>query len=336
LFDAVLERENLRKAVHLALKGKRDRADARAWLARLDANLDRMRTQLADGTLPVGRFRQFVIYDPKERIITAPCFEERVLHHALMNVCEPHLERWLIFDSYACRRGKGRDRALRRARQFAQRYPFFLKMDVRKYFDSLPHDGLLELWRRRFKDPRLDHLVGRIVRSYRGAIGCGLPIGSLTSQHWANFYLGWFDRFVKEHLHVRGYVRYMDDLAFWSDDAARLRDITQQAARFLSDELELLVKPRPYRNRTAHGMDFLGCRVFRTHLILNRRSRLRFRRKLRRLEAAWVAGVLGEVEVQTRATALVAFARASGVSTWLFRRRELCRLPVSGLEARPG
>ena len=171
LFDAVLDRDNLRLAVHKALKGKRGRADACAWISRLDANLDRLTEQLALGTVPVGRFYQFVTHDPKERIITAPCFEERVLHHALMNVCEPHLERWLIFDTYACRKGKGRNAALLRARQNAARYRFFLKMDVRKYFDSVPHQRLLELWQRRFKDDRLNRLVDSIVRSYRGVIG---------------------------------------------------------------------------------------------------------------------------------------------------------------------
>jgi len=331
-----LERDNLRAAVHQALKGKRGRADARSWIADLDANLDRMTTQLAEGVFPVGRYRQFVIHDPKERIITAPCFEERVLHHALMNVCEPHLERWLICDTYACRKGKGGIKALERARQFACRYPFFLKMDIRKYFDSIPHEGLLRLWRKRFKDARVNHLLETIVRSYRGTIGCGLPIGSLTSQHAANFYLGWFDRFVKERLRIPGYVRYMDDLALWTDDLDHLRAAEEEAVRFLADELALLVKPYPYRNRTTHGMDFLGCRVFRTHLVLNRRGRVRFGRKLHSLEKAQLNGRIDEAELQARATSLVAFTQAAGVSSWRFRGRVLYHLPVSGQEARTG
>jgi RNA-directed DNA polymerase len=336
LFEALLGRDNLRAAAHQALKGKRTRQDARTWLAHLDANLARMTAQLADGTFPLGRFHQFVIHDPKERIITAPCFEERVLHHALMNVCEPHLERWLIFDTYACRKGKGRVAALQRARQFAGRYSFFLKMDIRKFFDSIPHDELLDRWRQRFKDERLNQLLEAIVRSYRGQLGCGLPIGSLTSQHGANFYLGWFDRFVKERLGIPGYVRYMDDLALWSNDLEELRTAEEQSRRFLADDLALLVKPTPYRNRTTHGMDFLGCRIFRNHLVLNRRSRVRFRRKLRHLELAWLTGVLDEAELQGRATALTAFVRSAGLSSWRYRSRVLYQLPVSGPEARTG
>jgi RNA-directed DNA polymerase len=109
LFDAILERDNLRLAVARALRGKRGRADARAYVAALESNLDALAAGLRAGDYPLGRARQFVIRDPKERIITAPAFDERVLHHAAMNVCEPHFERWLVPDTFACRAGKGRD-----------------------------------------------------------------------------------------------------------------------------------------------------------------------------------------------------------------------------------
>ena len=202
MFENILSYDNMRAAAHQALKGKRHRPEAREWVAKLDINLGRITEQLRAGTFPFGRFHQFVIFDPKERLITAPCFEERIVHHAIMNVVEPHLERWLIDDTFACRKGMGRIECLLRARQFARAHPWFLKLDIRKYFDSIGHDRLLALWQRRFKDSRLLALMSAIVKCYRGEVGRGLPIGSLTSQHLANFYLGWFDRFVKEHLRI--------------------------------------------------------------------------------------------------------------------------------------
>ena len=96
LSEAILDRDNFRLAFSKALAGKRHREDARRFSADVEQNIARMIVQLADGELPVGRHHQFVIHDPKERVITAPCFEERVLHHAIMNVCEPVFERWLI------------------------------------------------------------------------------------------------------------------------------------------------------------------------------------------------------------------------------------------------
>jgi hypothetical protein len=330
LFERVIERDNLRLAFARALCGKRSRSGAREFGRHLDRNLEDMAARLAAGTVAVGQFRQFVIHDPKERIITAPCFAERVLHHAIMNVCEPYLDRWLIGDTYACRTGKGRIAALARAGQFAGRFPFFLKLDIRKYFDSVPHEQLLERLARRFKDRQLLALLGRIVRSFRGSLGRGIPIGSLTSQHLANFYLGWFDRFAKESLRVKGYIRYMDDMALWAETKATLEEALSAGEAFLRDELRLELKATPYLNRTEHGMDYLGCRVFRQHTTLNRRSRQRFRRKLARLEQELVAGRIDEWELQHRATALVAFTRTERLCSWRFRRAALQEMPVSG------
>jgi RNA-directed DNA polymerase len=336
LFERIADRDTLRQATARALRGKRGRLDARRFVERLDENLTELAARLREGTVELGRYRQFVIRDPKERVISAPGFAERVLHHAVVAVCEPHFENWLTDDSFACRPGKGRDAALRRALEFAGRHRFFLKLDIRKYFDSVPHDGLLAMLARRFKDRRLLDLFERVVRSFRGSVGRGLPIGSLTSQHFANFYLGWFDRFVKQTLRVRGYVRYMDDMVLWSDDRAVLTAALAAGERCLADELGLALKPTPYLNRTAHGMDFLGFRVHRRHLTLNRRSRLRFRRRLEALEAQRAAGLLSESELQQRGTALVAFARAADVSSWRFRQAALESVSAGGRRARTG
>ena len=336
LFDQIVDRDNLRMAVHKALKSKRQHQEAQVWLANLEHNLQRIANQLRTHTFPVGRHHQFVIYDPKERLITAPCFEERIVHHAIMNICEPHLDRLLIFDSYACRKGKGRLACLERVRKYAARYPWFLKLDIRKYFDSIPHERLLGLWQQRFKDPCLFRLLSSIVRGYRGNLGRGFPIGSLTSQHLANFYLGWYDRFVKEQLRIPGYTRYMDDIALWSDDQQVLRDAEKSSCAYLREQLELEVKPEPHLNRSAHGMNFLGCRAFPTHLLLNRASRVRMRRRWRNVEEQFTNGEITEAELQTQATALMSYMQTPGLSTWKFRQSVLSTLMVSGREARIG
>jgi hypothetical protein len=329
LFEQILERDNLRLAAYKALRGKRDRPAVRLFVQQLDDNLRTMAAQLRDGSFPVGRCRQFVRCNPKRRTITVPCFAERVLHHAIINVCEPHFERWLIADTFACRVGKGQAAALRRARQFAHRYPFVLKLDIRKYFDSVSHDRLLALLARRFKDRQLLDWFERIVRGYRGELGQGIPIGSLMSQHFANFYLGGFDRFVKETLRIRGYVRYMDDMALWSASPEELQSALAAGRTYLAETLGLQLKAG-YLNRSAHGLDFLGCRVFRRHLILNRRSRRRFQRKLFGLESSHADGQTGEAELQQRAQSLVAFARQAGVCSWRFRQAVLQKAWVRG------
>lgn len=333
LFPQIHTLETLRIAYWRAGIGKRTRRDARQFVDQLDANLRKLSGGIQTGQLPRGDYHQFMIRDPKERLITAPAFSERVLHHAILHVCEPVFERWLIDDTFACRRGRGRLKALERAAHFSRCFPCFLKLDIRKYFDSIPHAPLLARLQRLFKDRELLRLFERIVRLYRGDLGRGLPIGSLTSQHFANFYLGWFDRFVKERLQIRGYVRYMDDMVLWGNSSQELQQVHQTCRELLQDELQLELKPF-HINSTSHGMDFLGCRVFSSHLELNRRSRRRFVRKLTQLEAQFLEGELDEQELQQRATALTAFARTPRLRSWQFRHRVLQRLPVSGPEAR--
>lgn len=334
LFDSIVDRGNMRLAVFKAMKGKRHRSDVREWVANIDSNLNRVTEQLLSQTFPVGRAHQFVIYDPKERIITAPCFEERMVHHAIMNVCEPCLDNIQIFDSYACRKGKGRLACLERVRVFASQYQWFYKLDIRKFFDSVSHARILELWKRKFKDPRLFFLMESIVRGYRHELGIGLPIGSLVSQHLANYYLGFFDRFIKETMRIHGYTRYMDDIALWGNDPAALREFGVLARTFLREELLLEIKDSPYGNRCSHGMDYLGCRVFSTHITLNRRSRIRFQRKWRWLEQQNSIGAISENELQARSTALVSFTRTPGLCTWKFRQHVLNKLEVGGRKAR--
>jgi retron-type reverse transcriptase len=250
LLEQIVERRNLQLAAYRALRGKRDRLDARTFVADLERNLRQMAEQVWAGEFPVGRCTQFTIHDPKKRTITAPCFAERVLHHAIMNICEPLLERFLIDDTYACRRGKGRIAALHRAVRFSARFPAFLKLDVRKYFDSVSHLVLCQRLERRFKDERLLALLWQILDVYHTSPGRGLPIGSLTSQHLANFYLGWFDRFVKEVIRSPGYVRYMDDCVLWGATSAELR---QSLAR-------TKLNPRP--SRAGSQRRTLGTAVF--------------------------------------------------------------------------
>lgn len=319
LFDKILERENLRLATAKASRGKRHRPAVVAFRARIDENLGELADQVKSGCFPIGRFHQFLVHDPKTRIITAPCFAERVLHHAIMNVCEPVFERWLIDDSFACRRGKGRDRAVLRASEFSRRSPFYLKLDVRKYFDSIHHSILLERIERLFKDQRLLDLFAKIVHGFRGQLGKGLPIGSLVSQHLANFYLGWFDRFMKQTERCKGYVRYMDDIAVWGDSKEKLLQQLHAAETFLDRELALEWKGTAVVQSSVKGMSYLGFRVFPTHVTLASRSKIRYRRRAKWLLRQWDAGEIGELELQSRLTSLTAFVRSEGVSSWRFR-----------------
>ena len=301
LFDSVLEMENLRLAFWKASRGKRAREDQREYAANLDAELARLRAGLADGTYPVGEYRRFTVYEPKERIVCAAAFRERVLHHAFMNVLEPWIEKWLVFDTYACRKGKGQLAAVDRALGFARKYRYFLKCDIRKFFDSVPHAGIEAMLRRKIKDESVVWWLMRIVGTYETEPGRGVPIGNLTSQHLANLYLDPLDRF-----RGGGYVRYMDDFVYWADDKELLCRVRDAVGGFLVCELGLKLKASPYINRTAHGMDFLGFRVRPDGLRAAREGLKRYRRKMRMCGMLFREGLLSENAYQDRITALTA------------------------------
>ena len=125
----------------------------------------------------VGEGRRFEIRDPKLRAIFAPCFRERVLHHALMNLIGPVLDRALVDDSFACRAGKGTLAATVRVHEHVRRFPWYAKMDVRAYFASIRHSILMERVRRRIKGDDVLALLDRIVAAHGEGSGLGLPIG---------------------------------------------------------------------------------------------------------------------------------------------------------------
>ncbi|MCB0376835.1 MAG: hypothetical protein KDD04_13035, partial [Sinomicrobium sp.] len=168
--------DNLRLAFWKARKGKSYSSSVQAYRNELDVNLAGLRRQIITGLVEVGQYRFFKIYDPKERQICASAFREQVLHHALMNICHEHFERVQVFDSYACRKGKGTYAALARAQEFTAKYPWFLKLDIRKFFETIEHRVLKNQLRRMFKDQRLLEIFEKIIDSYEVHPGRGVPI----------------------------------------------------------------------------------------------------------------------------------------------------------------
>jgi retron-type reverse transcriptase len=323
LFHRIPTQENLRKAFRKAAKGKRRKQSVIDFAAVFDNNIQKLQHQIVSGKPDVGHYRFFTVRDPKTRIICAASFPERVLHHAVMNVCEPALDKRAIFDSYACRKGKGNRRALQRAQMFARRYPWHLKLDIRKYFDSIDHAVAMRLLTRVFKERALISLFEKIIDSYQTRPGKGVPIGNLISQHLANFYLGPLDRYIKETRRVKGYIRYMDDFIIFGGEKAALKTELSEIQSFLESNLALTLKNDIQLNGTRFGIPFLGFRVFPTHIRLNPRSRRRFSEKLREYERNFLTGAWTEKELVRHVGPLTEFTNAGDSRP--FRRSVISR-----------
>ena len=244
LFEHIVSFENLLIAARKAFRGKKHRADVSEFYFYMEKELLKLQEELTLGTYCLQPYYTFNIYEPKERKICASSFRDRVVHHAICNVIGPVFEKSLIFDTYACRNNKGTHRAVARVRAFARKHPYFLKCDIKKFFESIDHKVLKELMRKKFKDKRLLNLLDLIIdHSVPGyARGKGLPIGNLTSQDFANYYLSGLDRFIKEELQVKGYVRYMDDFIIFEKEKTVLREILIKICYFLKENFLLSIK----------------------------------------------------------------------------------------------
>ena len=260
LYPEVIAFNNLYISFLKAFKGCRKNFESLSFFFDLERNLWQLKKELEEHSYCPGSYRYFKIYDPKERLIAVAPFKDRVVHHAIVNVLEPVYERRFIYDSYATRKDKGTHKAILRAQSFLRRNRWFLKTDIKKYFDSVDHDILLKILERKIKDKRMSYLLEKIIRN-GGKDGKGLPIGNLTSQFLANVYLDIFDHFVKDKLRVRYYVRYMDDMAFFSNDKSDLKKLKNIFTDFLARELQLGFQ-NPFINQQLNGLSFLGARIF--------------------------------------------------------------------------
>lgn len=307
LMDKIVDVDNLLAAYYNAAKGKRWKREVIKFSACLFDNVLMLRERLLAGTMDFGKYNYFKIYDPKERMISAARFEERVVHHAAMRVCEPHFERHLISDTYATRKGKGVYAAIDKARVGMRRMGYVAKLDVRKYFDSIHHDVLKVKLRRLFKDRRLLAMMDAIIDSYEVTSGRGIPIGNLTSQYFANYYLSFLDHFVKETLRVPVYVRYMDDMLVFGENKEVVKGYVAAIKHYVESELLLQLKPEVLMD-TEKGVSFLGYSVYRHKILLNRRSKLRLKRKYRLYTGFWESEKWDEEEYMAHMLPLMAFA----------------------------
>jgi retron-type reverse transcriptase len=274
LYPRITAFENLLAAARKAQRGKRFKPATARFNLNLEGELLKLQRQLNGQTYRHGGYRDFWIHDPKQRLISAAPYRDRVVHHALCNIIEPIFDRTFIHDSYACRQGKGTHAAVERYSAFARRYPYVLKCDIRKYFQSVDHEILMAAITRKIKCTRTLWLIGEIIASRRDdsqaryfkgddlftpfARRRAIPIGNLTSQFFANVYLNGFDHYVKEHLGCRAYIRYVDDCVVFDRDKARLGELLAAMRAYLETLRLTLHKNKCRVYRVSDGVTFLG------------------------------------------------------------------------------
>ena len=264
-----------------------------------------------------GAYTYFKIHEPKERMVAAAPFRDRVVHHALVSVLEPHFERRFVAHSYACRRGKGTHRALERAAELSRKRRFVLKGDVCKFFPSIDHEILKGEVRRVIDDERLLAVLERVIDGsnpqepvlawFEGdelftpaARRRGIPIGNLTSQFLANVFLDRFDHIVMDREGYGEYVRYCDDFLVFADTRAELWALRGRIERHLADMRLVLHERKGGVHRTSSPIPFLGFTIQSGVKRLQREAVVRGRRRLRGSIAECTEGAIDADTLRAR------------------------------------
>lgn len=307
LKSKILDYDNILLAAHKAFKGKRGKYEVQEFLLDFDANISELILSLENETIDLGNYHYFKIYDPKERKICAATLKERIVHHALMNVCHDFFDKRLIYDSYATRPGKGVYAALDRVKDRMRYYKYYAKLDVKKYYDNIDHSVMYDKLSHIFKDSWVLSVFKQIIDSYNVTEGKGLPIGNLTSQYFANLYLSDLDHYMKEVLHIPIYIRYMDDVLILMNDSMDIKRAVDQFVKYAQDKLSLTIKP-PVLGKTEQGIPFLGYKVMAGYLLLGGRSKRRYRHKLLAYSNCFHKGEFTEKDYANHLTPLTAFA----------------------------
>jgi len=296
-FDSIIEFRNLLQAYRKASRANNNKYKAYKFFFNLEKELLTLGYDLNNDCYSPGKLTKFKIYDPKEREISAAPMRDRVVYHAIFNLLEPVFERYMIADSYACRKGKGSHAAVKRAQSFLRCSKWYLKADIRKYFESIDHEVLMKVLSGRIKDDRTLNLFRNIIGV--GESTKGLPIGNLTSQHFANLYLSKFDHYVKDFLGIKSYLRYKDDFVIFHNDKEYLKKMLVKIRVFLQNDLKLVLKEKAvFINKDQNGLSFLGWRIYTTTIRIRRQNFARSVKKIRKRLVEFSNGIIDDEKLQ--------------------------------------
>jgi retron-type reverse transcriptase len=304
-------------------KNKRNTLNALKFELNAEENILKLQYALKNRSYLPSRSILFAAKKPKLREIFAADFCDRVVHHILVHELEKMWEPIFIHDSYACRKGKGTHKAVIRTQKFLRQISkngntrsYFLQLDIKDFFPSIDKAILFNLLKKKITNPdilwlteivlfwdctqsysvRGDRRILLGIPKHKSLFGkdneCGLPIGNLTSQFFANVYLNELDKFVKHQLKVSYYIRYVDDFVILSTDASELSSCRARIEEFLSRQLNLRLHPKRRKLLpVSSGIDFLGYIIRPMYVLVRRRVVNNLKEKIRQFKQAKIKDV---------------------------------------------
>ena len=329
-----------------ARKGKRYRAEVLNFTARLEDNLFTIQQGMMNGSYVLGPYRKLWVYVPKKRLVMALDYPDRIVQWSLYLYLNPIYDRLFIEDSYACRKGKGSHKAAKRLQYWmcqVQRKPgpgwYCLKLDISKYFYRVNHEKLLAILKRR----AMMAFIRGVVNSRAEPFGLprwrtpqdtppeewlyevGMPIGNLTSQLFANIYLNELDQYCKHRLKIHYYIRYMDDVIILGQDKETLHRWKAAVETFLREELALDLNSKTSIRPVRQGVEFVGVRIWPTHMKLRKSTVRRIKREVRKISALYAAGDMTRQDFYRRVASIRGLLKHTESASLRWRLNEIYR-----------
>lgn len=252
-------------------RGKRKSSEMEEFSYHLEENLSNLHFDLESGHYRHGTYREFTVCENKKRSIRVASIRDRVIHRLLYDYLVRIYDHTFIFDLWSCRKSKGLTAAIMRAQKFLSNNPksFVWRVDIKKFFDNVDQNVLMQILERKIRDRGTLSLLNEVIKS----TDKGIPIGNLTSQIFANIYLNEMDRYIKNELEIKHYLRYGDDFIILSPDLDQLRGFRTSVMAYLSDSLKLSINTQAdIITKAKEGIHFLGVEIYPSGRRLSRRN----------------------------------------------------------------
>jgi len=295
LFEKAFGIDELYSAFLDARRGKRKKRATLKFEANLGAELKLLSQELKDGAYSPRCYSQFYVYEPKKRLINAPSFRDLVVQHAIYRVIYPIYDNSFIDTSFACRKGGGTHKASHYTQKEMRKYSgdlYFVKLDIRKFFYSIDREILKKLFEKKIKDKRFVELMFEFAKMNGDK---GIPIGNLLSQIYALIYLNPLDHFIKRDLHVKSYVRCVDDfvlIGFTLDDAKELK---RRCEEFVQKELNLELS-HWHIQKIKKGINFVGYRTWKSVKFVRKHSIYKMKKAVKKQKIESIISLIGHAK----------------------------------------
>jgi len=292
-----LSLSNLWRSWFAFRRGKKSTQELERFNYYLEENLYSLHQDLKDGTYKHQPYKKFIAVDNKRREILVANIRDRVVHRLMYQYLVDIYDQTFIFDVWSCRKEKGLTGAIERTQDFLNKYPRFFvwRADVKKFFDNINHQRLLDIISLRVSDEKAINLLKEIIKTHvqAGSEGKGIPIGNLTSQIFANIYLNELDRFIKHSIKPRAYIRYGDDFIIISEKVEKLKEIREATVSFLEENLLLKINSESdIIVKAKWGLKFLGVKIYPKGRRLNDRNLQRIHDRISLKNISSYAGLL--------------------------------------------